>query len=324
MAHHTAELPHSFPARHVVVTLLIFVGVTAIFGMQFKSLSASLAAVQHADMASVAAALGLLAGSYVAAALSYLSLAGKRLSFGPTLVVQIASGLVNRIIPAGLGSVGLYAAYLHKQGYSAAAASAVVATNNLVGIIGNLLLIGLVLLIFPDYLGHVHVPPVSMSVLYGFMVAVLVLLLCYPLISRARSADGSSTYRRGLLFLRSAVRALRSSFRPNRATAGSLATNIVLTCLTAAVLCLSVLAVGGTLSWPAAVMVLSLGTLVGAAVPTPGGIGGVEAGLLAGLLAFGAASSYALAGVLLYRLLTYWLPIIPGSIAFRFVMRHYV
>jgi undecaprenyl-diphosphatase len=49
-----------------------------------------------------------------------------------------------------------------------------------------------------------------------------------------------------------------------------------------------------------------------AATPTPGGLGALEAALVAGLTGVGMPSGPALSTVLTYRLATYWLPILPG------------
>jgi uncharacterized protein (TIRG00374 family) len=54
---------------------------------------------------------------------------------------------------------------------------------------------------------------------------------------------------------------------------------------------------------------------VSSAAPTPGGIGAAEAALVAGYTAVGVDSSTAFAAVLLFRLVTFWLPILPGWIA---------
>ena len=51
------------------------------------------------------------------------------------------------------------------------------------------------------------------------------------------------------------------------------------------------------------------GAIIGSAVPTPGGLGGIEAAMSAGLIAIGVDSGTAVSSVLLYRLATYWLPI---------------
>lgn len=54
-------------------------------------------------------------------------------------------------------------------------------------------------------------------------------------------------------------------------------------------------------------------TLLSSFVPLPGGIGVVEAGLTGALVAAGVAAPTALAGVLVYRLLTYVTPIVVGA-----------
>ena len=57
-------------------------------------------------------------------------------------------------------------------------------------------------------------------------------------------------------------------------------------------------------------------TLLSSFVPVPGGVGVVEAGLTGALVAAGVAPSAALAGVLVYRLLTYVAPIVVGSVLY--------
>src|SRR5262249_51833535 len=62
-------------------------------------------------------------------------------------------------------------------------------------------------------------------------------------------------------------------------------------------------------------IVFSLAMLASTATPTPGGLVGAEAGLFAGFVAYGVSAPTAGAVVLLYRLITYWLPLIPGMFA---------
>jgi uncharacterized protein (TIRG00374 family) len=51
-------------------------------------------------------------------------------------------------------------------------------------------------------------------------------------------------------------------------------------------------------------------------LPLPGGIGGVDGGMIGALVAFGVSGSLALIAVLVYRLLAFWLPSIPGAVAY--------
>ncbi len=61
--------------------------------------------------------------------------------------------------------------------------------------------------------------------------------------------------------------------------------------------------------------------LLAAAAPTPGGLGALEAALVAGFTGVGMESGVAVAVVLSYRLVTYWLPILPGWISFHLLER---
>lgn len=78
-----------------------------------------------------------------------------------------------------------------------------------------------------------------------------------------------------------------------------------------AVLGLSFRAFGSTV--PVAVLIMGyfLGTL-GSLLPLPGGIGGVEGGMIAAFAAFGLPGGRAVVAVLAYRAISFWLPTLPG------------
>ena len=80
---------------------------------------------------------------------------------------------------------------------------------------------------------------------------------------------------------------------------------------------LALRAVGVHLPISEVIFVYLGGAVISSVAPTPGGLGAMEAALTAGLTAFGAPPGPALAGVLVFRLLTYWLPILPGWLSFR-------
>ncbi len=78
---------------------------------------------------------------------------------------------------------------------------------------------------------------------------------------------------------------------------------------------------------PVAVLVMAyfLGTL-GSLLPLPGGIGGVEGGMIGALVAFGIPGGQAVIGVLAYRAISFWLPTLPGVagyIALRSTVRRW-
>ncbi|HUE27165.1 MAG TPA: lysylphosphatidylglycerol synthase transmembrane domain-containing protein [Solirubrobacteraceae bacterium] len=78
-----------------------------------------------------------------------------------------------------------------------------------------------------------------------------------------------------------------------------------------AVLGLSFKAFGQDLSVAVLVMGYFLGTL-GSLLPLPGGIGGVEGGMIGAFAAFGVPGGRAVIGVLAYRAISFWIPTLPG------------
>lgn len=75
---------------------------------------------------------------------------------------------------------------------------------------------------------------------------------------------------------------------------------------------------------PAAVIVMSyyVGTLANV-LPFPGGVGGVEGGMIGTFLAFGVSGHLAVLAVLAYRTISYWLPTVPGAIAYWRLRRRF-
>ena len=60
---------------------------------------------------------------------------------------------------------------------------------------------------------------------------------------------------------------------------------------------------------------------VAAVAPTPGGVGAFEAAAVAGLGTLGVGAGPAVAAVISYRLITYWLPVAPGGVALHLLRR---
>ncbi len=68
-----------------------------------------------------------------------------------------------------------------------------------------------------------------------------------------------------------------------------------------------------------AAAIILLGYLIGqlgGLLPLPGGIGGIEGGLIGTLVVYGAPAAATATAVLIYRLILFWIPLIGGAIAF--------
>jgi uncharacterized membrane protein YbhN (UPF0104 family) len=77
---------------------------------------------------------------------------------------------------------------------------------------------------------------------------------------------------------------------------------------------------GDVASWRVAVVYL-VGATAAEIVPTPAGLGTVDAALIAGLVTTGVSGGATLAAVIVYRLVSFWAPIIPGLVASAMLRR---
>ena len=132
-------------------------------------------------------------------------------------------------------------------------------------------------------------------------------LVLDPVLRGARAAGRRS---RGCAPQPAASRSRSSAARPGTTLAYILA------------LIAAIQAFGGGLSVPQIGAAYPRASLVGNASPTPGGLGAVEAALVAALTGFGLESGHAVSAVLTFRLATYWLPTLPGWFVFRWMQQH--
>jgi uncharacterized protein (TIRG00374 family) len=286
----------------LVVALLVLYAVLP----QIDKFRSSFSIIGHASVDWLLVALIFFSITYLAAAAIYGLLAKKPLSYGRTLMVEIAAAFASKLLPAGIGALGLNFEYLRSRGHSQAEAGAVVATNNLIGFVGHAVLLAATLLVTSASLESVVIPH-SRKVLYiGIVVAAIIVGLLVWL-KKIRS----DIYQTVIGALKN-IKAYRN--HPLKVV-GALIYSMLLTSLYTLTLLATAHAVGLNVSFAQALLVLTAGVAGGTVVPTPGGLGGAEAGLFAGLVAFRASSAEALAAVLVYRLITYWLALLAGLVA---------
>jgi undecaprenyl-diphosphatase len=108
--------------------------------------------------------------------------------------------------------------------------------------------------------------------------------------------------------------------RPAR-LAELVAGGIAVTLLNVVTLWFALQAFGAGVSFLEVGLVFLVGGAIGNAAPTPGGLGAFEAAVVAALIAGHVAAPVAIAGVLTFRLITFWLPIAPGAWAFAHLRR---
>jgi len=246
--------------------------------------------------------------TYGAAAGIYLALAKHSLKYFPTLIIQSAGMLANRLLPGGVGSLGVNYEYLRKHHHSVTEAGSVIATNNICGLVGHLLIFMVVLIFFSFHLRPVSLPHPSSYVywLFGAVLLLVVILLAW---SRKLRSELFQTI---LGVLRNIGRYRTHPLRLAMAIVVSMTlTLLYVVCLAACGEALNI-----HLAFGQVFLVMTAGVITGTVTPTPGGLLGAEAGLLAALVAYGVVAAPALAVVLMYRLITYWFALLMGAVAF--------
>ncbi|WP_437115436.1 lysylphosphatidylglycerol synthase transmembrane domain-containing protein [Streptomyces griseoviridis] len=308
------RLPGRVPVRRVLC--LVPLALVAVVAVRHRSvLAEGLGQLQHAEWPWLLAAVGATCLTWVAAAVTRQGAVVERLPRRRLLATQFAAGAANHLLPTGLGASAVNLRFMTVCGVPLARSSAALALYLLAECVARLTLLAALLLAFPGALRlGALLPEAAAGPLLAVAVgAVVVAGLVLLAVRRLRTAV--------LAFLRAALGEARSVHaRPSRALAlwgGSFA----FPALQATGLVLVGQALGLPVS-PAGMAVAYLAATVAVAlVPTPGGLGSVEAALVVALVAAGGPAAVATAVVLAFRVITVWLPLLPGALTLGALVR---
>ncbi len=250
--------------------------------------------------------------TYVGAAVALMGAMPERLRFFPTILAQIAASFFNRIAPAKVGGIAANIRYLQKSGIEPAVAIAGVGLNNVAGVVVHVLL----LTIFVTTAGR------SATDVFSLPSGQTVLVVLAVVLAAAGAVMLLPWGRK--LWLRRVWPILRKSVIGVTAVAVSplkmlalFGGAFVITMSYVFALWYSIAAFGGGIGFVAVTAVYLAGSALAQVAPTPGGIGAAEAALIAGLTTFGLDPGVAVPAVFLFRIGTFWAPILPGYLAFK-------
>ncbi|MET8564386.1 YbhN family protein [Streptomyces flaveolus] len=306
--------PRRLPVRQVLCLVpLVLVAVAAV--RHRSVLAEGFGHLRTASWPWLLAAATATCLTWVAAAVTRQGAVLQPLPKGRLLATRFAAGAANHLLPTGLGAGAVNLRFMTVCGVPPARSSAALALYLLAECAGRLGLLAALLIAFPDALrlGPLLPDGPALPLLLGAAGLLVVAGAVAALVRPPRT--------RGCAFAREALDEARSVHtRPARALAlwgGSLA----FPALQAAGLA----AVGQALRLPVppAHMVLAYlaATVAVALVPTPGGLGSVEAALIVALVAVGGPAAVATAVVLAYRIITVWLPLVPGALTLGALVR---
>lgn len=318
----TAARPPRFPsarhARRVLCLLpLLLIGIWAADNWRVLHDGARQLTTADPGWLAIGGAFTLLC--WISAAFARQGAIPERLPPGLLLASQFAAGAANNVLPAGLGAHAVTLRFLTGRGIPLARATASLALYSLVKPVAKLLVILALLVTFPTSLGATDLLPdggtllpIGVGVAAAVAAVTLLLTLVRPL--RRPLLDG----------LRTALTdARRLHTRPARVLAlwgGAAGFSLC----QAAVLASVGASLGLPIAWPDVLFAYLAASAAVGAVPAPAGIGPVDAALVFTLAALGAPLSLAAATVVGFRVLTVWLPLLPGALVLSVLVRNKV
>ncbi|HEV8221420.1 MAG TPA: lysylphosphatidylglycerol synthase transmembrane domain-containing protein [Streptosporangiaceae bacterium] len=296
-----------------LVTLIAGVAAVYLLASQLAEVDV-VTLLRSADWRWTLAALILSAFTYLGAAYSLSGFVLERLRTLNTFLVQVAGSFVTLVTPPAVGGVALNIRYLRRSGVSAADSAASVGVTQAVAFALHAAMLVIVAAITGTASGHSLKPPTWALYLIAAGVAVLLVIIAIPAGRRLLWARAAP------MFGEVIPRLLDVAQQPVKLAQG-IGGAFLLT--VAYILCLdaSIRALGGSVPLASVALVYLTGNAIGSLMPTPGGLGAVEAALSAGLTAAGLPGATAISAVLLFRTITFWLPVPVGWAALSYLQR---
>jgi len=293
--------------RYQVIQLVLLVALVYVAYPFISTVPAFFSELRTANWWWALLGLAVSALTYVGAAAALWACADGMVSFKNLTIMQVANTFAATTTPAGVGGLALSTRFLQKGGLGALRATAAVALQQTVQVITHV-----ALLIFFSFAAGAsadlsHFVP-SATLLYLIAGVLLGLVGTFLFVPKLRRWLGTAVRPRLKEVLTDLAELAREPKRLGIIVLGCAATTLGM----ALALWASIEAFGGDTSFVTVTVVTMIGGTLASAAPTPGGVGAVEAALIGGLAAFALPTAIAVPSVLLYRILTCWLPVFIG------------
>ena len=309
---------HAEPARLARFSprtvIMAVVGLTALWTllarMNFEQISE---AVSTANGRWVLAALVFSLATYLGAGLSLVAFSPVRLSVWRSTEVHLASSVVALVAPAGVGGAAINLRFLNRKGVPTPVSVATVALVQVVQFLVAVVLL-IVLAAMTGQSTGLTLPSAWLVLGAVVLMAVIGSALFVPRVRTWVWAKIEPTYRQVWPRL---VWIMSNPLRLALGVGGTLLLSLSYILSFGA----SLWAFGYTLPFSVLAITYLASNTVGSVVPSPGGIGPVEIALTAGLVAAGIPSGVALPVAIVYRLVTFWIPIPTGWLSLQRLQR---
>lgn len=286
-----------------------YVLLTQLAGMKLGSV------LHQAQWGWALAVLGFTVLTITGASLVITGVTTTRLRFVRTYMTQLAVAFSGLVAPSAIGNVALNMRYLQRAGVDPAVAGGSLGLAQLAQFCSYFVLL-LLSSVLAGTGSQAAFKPAFPAVI-GLILLVGVLLLALAVPSGRRLVLG-----RFLPVVRRVVPRVVAIFQDPRKVMTLFAGALMLDLSFVAALTCATRAFGATPTVATVAVAYFAGAIIGSAVPTPGGLGGVELALIGGLVTVGGLDrEIAVSSVLLFRLCTYWLPIPFGWASLNYLQR---
>lgn len=311
--------PFRSPVRPATVAIVAAGGLAVYLLLpELSSVDAVRSVLAGADWGWLAASVALGFLAILASALTILGSVPSALPIRRTIGVQLAAAFTGRTTVAALGYYTIHLSFFRRIGLSRKDAVGVLLLNRAatVAVTGIATVISFLVIGSAVPVGQVTVPWWAWVALGGAALAA-VAFLASP---AGRPRVWQPAWALAGQLIATMIPTLRRPIRAVQLILGE----VGFLAFSAAALATTLSGVGAHYALGAVVAVFVVASTLGQLLPTPGGLGAVEGGLVAGLTAIGIAPADAVGATLAARVLTFWLPVLPGIVAFRVLQHHEV
>ena len=303
-----------FSLKTVVVAVLGASGVVALSGMlDLQDIAVTLS---RASGVWVLVGLGLSSLTWVGGALTLVAFTPKRVSFRGAVLAQVAASFVTLVAPAGTGPAGVNIRFLTRQKVGASLSLTVVVLQQVVQLVVMLLVLALMVALTGASLSVEFPRGVVTALMFALTVLTVVggAVVALPRVRRRAVQRVRPTWNR----LVPQIQWVLS--QPSRLAVVGVG-NVVMNIGFIGAFWASMRAVGVELPLSSATVVYLTANSLGSVVPSPGGIGAVEAALTAGLQVAGVPLGAALPVAVVYRVVTFYGRVPLGWVALNFMQK---
>lgn len=308
----TAQAPEPikverFSVRTVLMTILAAAALVVLFGS--LNFDAVVDAVQHSNPWWLVLAFALGTFTWVTAAIPLVAFSPKKIGLRDTTLAQMAASIVALVAPAGIGPAAVNLRYLSKKKVATPVAVATVTLVQVSQFLTSVILL-LILVVATGTSVQINLPTRALVWIFAAIATVVAAAFSIPKLRRWVVAKVQPAWNQAypqLLWILGHPKQLAIAF------GGNVLMNLSFISAFGAALA----AFGWSLNPVSLAITFLVSTAVGSVIPTPGGIGPVEAALTAGLQVAGIPPAIALSAAVSFRLVTFYGRIPLGWLALK-------